>query len=242
MSESPDKPERSLWGILRRIRQARRSSVVAEPDPHADGEEQPISSPRSLWDVMGNSPAVSPSPEPADSLVRPDISANQPVPPGNTGRLPVDDCPLPASHTSPRTTGALPAERGVSVCSRRAILSLATGLLSLPTASLAMLDNAVWNLPAFVLGFGAVLTGLAALGEIRRSRGEQTGRSLAVAGILFGIVGMFLGPTLFTDVSRSLDRNPDLEIHSGFDFAAPVADNHWSTPSGRLDVHNRARQ
>lgn len=234
MDEPPDKPTHSLWDILRRTGQVRRSSAETEPDPLADGDDQPMASPRSLWEVMGDGPTASRSAELADPSVRPHDPTEQPVPSENVGGESVDDCFLPVSRTSSQPISTPPGEPVTSICSRRAMLAFTTGLLSLPTAALAMFDDAVWNLPAFVLGFGAVLAGLAALGEIRRSHGEQTGRPLALAGILLGAVGMFLGPTLFTDIRRRAAGNPDRKTHSGFDFATLVADNQCSIPMGSL--------
>jgi len=234
MNEPPDKPARSLWDVLRRTGQVRRSSAETEPDPLADDDDQSMSSPRSLWEVMGDGPTASRSAELADPSVQPHGATEQSVPSENVGGESADDGFLPVSQTSSKPISAPPGEPVTSVCSRRAMLSLTMGLLSLPTAVLAVFDNVVWNLPALVLGFGAVLAGLAALGEIRRSRGEQTGRGLALAGILLGAVGMFLGPTLFADARQRVVRNPDPKTHSRFDFATPVADNQCFLPIGLL--------
>jgi len=234
MNKPPDRPTRNLWNFLRRIGQAIRSSAKTEPDPLADKDDQPVSSPRSLWEVMGDSPTASRSADPVDPSVRPHDPAEQPVPPQNVGEESADDRVLPASRTSSEPVSTPQGEPVASVCSGRAMFSFVIGILSLPTAALAMFEDVVWNLPAFVLGFGAVLAGLAALGEIRRSRGQQTGRALALVGILLGAVGMYLGPTLFADARQREVRTPDLRIRSRFDFTKPIADNRYPLSIGLL--------
>ena len=70
------------------------------------------------------------------------------------------------------------------------------GGLSIPLSGLALI-NAAWSkLPATALGFVALLTGLIASQEIRRSGGRKTGRRQAITGIVTGVIGIFLGPVI----------------------------------------------
>jgi uncharacterized membrane protein HdeD (DUF308 family) len=86
--------------------------------------------------------------------------------------------------------------------SRRAIAAAVLGGLSIPLSCLALI-NAAWSrMPATALGFIAILTGLIASQEIQRSGGRKTGRRLAIAGIVTGIVGTFLGPVIIAPFGR----------------------------------------
>ncbi len=80
--------------------------------------------------------------------------------------------------------------------SRRAVAAAVLGGLSIPLSGLALI-NAGWSrLPATALGFVALLTGLIASQEIRRSGGRKTGRRHATTGIVTGVIGVFLGPVI----------------------------------------------
>ena len=86
--------------------------------------------------------------------------------------------------------------------SRRAIAAAVMGGLSIPFSGLALI-NAGWSrLPATALGFVAILTGMIASQEIERSGGRKTGRRMAIAGIVTGILGSFLGPLVIAPLSR----------------------------------------
>lgn len=238
MDTSSEKPGRSLWEILRRIARTKLASPDTESDSTPDDRDQPIASPRSLWEVMGpHNPDESGSAEIAPPSGPARDRTGQTAFPENVGGESADE-DVPSS--APTQISAPPGEPTLSECSRRALLSLAAGLLSIPAAALTVLDNVVWNLPALVLGFGAVLTGLAALGEIRRSSGEQTGRGLALAGIVLGSIGMFLGPVILTNGRRSPLGNSERKFRSGIAFARATADNQFS--AGRLSAHSRAKR
>jgi hypothetical protein len=86
--------------------------------------------------------------------------------------------------------------------SRRAIAAAVLGGLSIPLSGLALINAAWGRLPAPALGFLGILTGLIASQEIQRSGGRKTGRRLAIAGIVTGIVGAFLGPVVIAPLGR----------------------------------------
>jgi hypothetical protein len=75
---------------------------------------------------------------------------------------------------------------------------LILGCLAVPLSALAIIP-AFWStLPATGLGFAALILGFTATGEIRRSRGQMTGRAGARAGIVLGIAGILLGPSVLS--------------------------------------------
>lgn len=97
--------------------------------------------------------------------------------------------------------------RAGQVASGRSRMGLAAcllGFLSVPLSLLAMFPVFWFKIPAMACGFASLVLGFSAAGEIRRSRGRQTGMFLASSGIVTGIFGMLLGPLAFAHLGRWL--------------------------------------
>ena len=88
--------------------------------------------------------------------------------------------------------------------SRGAALASLLGLGSVLISALALLPEFWLRIPGVVVGFLALMVGLLAFGEIRRSRGRQTGVRLAATGMALGALGMLLGPLVFSTVGQTL--------------------------------------
>lgn len=138
---------------------------------------------------------------------------------------------LGASADEALTSASDKAAEALGINSRRAILSLALGIASIPLAFLALI-NAIWSrLPAPLVGFLAILTGLVATQEIQRSAGRKIGRQYAMYGIIAGIVGSFLGPVAMSGLGRRLMYSS----HQGF------TTGHLKTIGGALTEYEKQR-
>lgn len=84
--------------------------------------------------------------------------------------------------------------------SRGAVRSLWLGIVAVLISGLALLPEFWLRIPSTLVGFLALMLGLLAHGEIRRSRGRQSGQGLAAAGMIFGAAGMLLGPFVFSEL------------------------------------------
>lgn len=90
--------------------------------------------------------------------------------------------------------------------SRKAVIALSLGAISVPLAFLALVPSAWTKAPATLAGFASLLYALLAINEIKQSRGRQTGLSWAAAGMVAGLVGMFLAPTLIARMGKRWHR------------------------------------
>ena len=88
--------------------------------------------------------------------------------------------------------------------SLKALVAASLGGLSILLSFLALIDAFWTKIPATLVGFAAILLGMQAASEIRHSAGRQSGRNLAIAGIVCGVVGIFLGPLILAAVGRRL--------------------------------------
>jgi Protein of unknown function (DUF1559) len=88
--------------------------------------------------------------------------------------------------------------------SRGAVRSAILGGVAVLASGMALLPELYAKIPGTLVGFLALMVGLLAMGEIRRSRGRQTGRNWAGAGITLGILGMLLGPFVFSPLGGEL--------------------------------------
>jgi hypothetical protein len=79
------------------------------------------------------------------------------------------------------------------VPSRVALLAAVAGGLALPLSLLAALESFLWRLPASAVGFFGLAAGLAAWNEVARPRSRYSGKGMAIAGIVCGVVAMFVG-------------------------------------------------
>ena len=200
------------------------STIEAPPAPSEPLENRPAR--KGLWGVMQNAPPAKPTVEATAPTAR--VVPARPLPTKPAPEIPGESSgadPEPEVGSDPALATLLGASahealaevsdkaaevRGIN--SRRAILSLALGIASIPLAFLALI-NAIWSrLPAPLVGFLAILTGLVAAQEIQRSAGRKTGRQFAMYGIIAGIVGSFLGPVAMSGLGRRLMHSS----HQGF--------------------------
>ena len=83
--------------------------------------------------------------------------------------------------------------------SRTACLCAALGIASL-AASGAIHFEVLWaKVPAMLCGLVALVCGMLAWEDIRRSEGLLTGKPLIVLGMICGLAGMFVGPIFFLE-------------------------------------------
>ena len=85
------------------------------------------------------------------------------------------------------------------------IISFSLGLLALPLAVPALYaPSPLIFVPSGVLGFVAICFGLSTINAIRRGRVVAKGRGFAWAGMMAGVVAMFLGPVVFSGIGKKI--------------------------------------
>lgn len=87
---------------------------------------------------------------------------------------------------------------------RQGWISLACGVFALSTSALSLLPNIFASLPASFLGFAAIILGYLSLTGTGRRDISKVIQSAAVAGMMTGVVGIFLGPLVFSGLGKSL--------------------------------------
>jgi len=137
-----------------------------------------------------------PTEQPAESEV-PEIDDELEVAPLES--LAVEQTETAAADSSPSVSPQFTPQR-----SRGAVRSAILGGVAVLASGLALLPEVYAKIPGTLVGFLALMVGLLALGEIRRSRGRQTGRNWAGAGIALGVLGMLLGPFVFSPLGGEL--------------------------------------
>ncbi|MGE5195008.1 MAG: DUF1559 domain-containing protein [Deltaproteobacteria bacterium] len=118
----------------------------------------------------------------------------------------------------PEETGFLSEKHAAAMRpgrSRKGLLAASLGGLSILLSFLALID-AFWSkIPATLVGFAAILLGMQAASEIQHSAGRQTGRKLVIAGILCGVVGIFLGPLILAGIGRKMWQESTRSLTEG---------------------------
>lgn len=173
---------KGLWGLMQSPSSAIHSSA---PSTH------PSEAPRPIAEVFV--PAISES----------DLASAPP--PMISETADVDLAALFGVHPhEPAVSAAGRSAQNRRGTSRKAIVAVCLGGLSIPLAFLALIDEFWTRFPATLVGFAAILLGMLAYSEIQHSAGRQTGKRLAIAGMMAGIVGVFLGPLVLTGIGRRL--------------------------------------
>ncbi|MES2792466.1 MAG: DUF1559 domain-containing protein [Planctomycetota bacterium] len=188
--------------------------------------------------------------EPADELDtdHDEIAESQEAIPATRSTSRIRGIPPPAAiKSSPavpiQVTVALPTElrprfswRSLGK-SNNALLSAILGAVSLPL-SLISIYPAIWSrIPASVCGFGGLLLGFLAQGELQRAKQKGQQLVLAYAGMGMGLLAMFSGPLIYSPLdlygqwSNAYSRKHLQQI--GMATAAYVQQQH-SYPSGGL--------
>jgi hypothetical protein len=208
--------------------------MKSEPsDPDAAGVRVAESgasaeSPKSLWALMGKSAATStpatkasePTSRPVDAAMEfQAVEISQLQSPVDVERAadetdesdPDDELDLAPfesiteEDTETPTIAASPAEpQFTPQRSRGAVRSVILGGVAVLASALALLPELYAKIPGTLLGFLALMVGLLAMGEIRRSRGRQGGRNWAGTGIALGVLAMLLGPIAFSPLGSEL--------------------------------------
>jgi len=173
---------------------------------------------KGLWGLMQSSPdagappAVSVAPEYEIEIPEPE-NVVRPVPesvflPAVPPAAEPADRALAAIIGIPQDATDVPAHRHAAAIrpgnSVKGMIAMALGLLSIPLSFLSLIDEFWSKFPATLVGFAGILLGMQALSEISHSAGRQTGRKLVIAGILIGVVGVFLGPLILAGVGRRM--------------------------------------
>jgi hypothetical protein len=208
-TSGPRSGRKGLWSVMHSP-----AAVGAVPtvDPHpgagTDSKRigppgSPEASPQSYTHPGANTPG-SPELSSKSEIPNPKSQISVPVNPASTPGSPSDSL---AAMIGIEADEALLSVQSKAAGlhadnSRRAVAAAVLGGLSIPLSGLALV-NAGWSrLPAPAVGFLGILTGLIASQEIQRSGGRKTGRRLAIAGIVSGIVGSFLGPVVIAPLGR----------------------------------------
>ncbi|MDB5338256.1 MAG: hypothetical protein JWN70_3875 [Planctomycetaceae bacterium] len=121
--------------------------------------------------------------------------------------------------------------------SRTALWSVILGALSLPISLIAIYP-AIWSrIPASVFGFGALLLGFLAQGELQRAGHRGRELILAYVGMAAGLLAMFSGPLIYSPLdiygqwSNSYTGDHLKQISMATEAYAQL---HHSYPSGGL--------
>ncbi len=230
----PSASPRGLWSVIGQSGDDEQQAVGAPdgvaPASHRLAEAQPESSsdsaesvsPKGLWGVMsGGAPAV-PQSAPADSPVpqpdeTEDVATEELTARTTSQHVETQSAHLldsPTSVPSPTETfvaaDSAPAFAQVEVKTGRSNMAFAAslvGLFAVPLAALALLPDAWLRLPATIAGFTALMLGLLGWQEVRGSRGRRTGSEFATAGMVLGVLAMFLGPIVFARVGQGYRKS-----------------------------------
>jgi hypothetical protein len=99
--------------------------------------------------------------------------------------------------------------------SQKGLIAASLGGLSVLLSFVSLID-AFWSkIPATLVGFAAILLGMQAASEIRRSAGRQTGRRLVTTAIVCGVIGVFLGPLILAGVGRRMWQESTRSLTEG---------------------------
>ena len=212
---------KGLWGLMKGPSP---ETVPEEQPPPDESATEPTSEPASdkaeapkgLWSLMG-------SRKPADEEAEPDESEakTEPLDTADEGHdseesaepddeqlevAPLEELAAEEERevavAKEAAVAARPVEKPAAVRSRGAMHALLLGLVAVPMSALSLLPELWLRIPANLLGFLALMIGLLAVGEIKRSRGRQSGRRLAITGIVCGVLSLMLGPFVFTQMGE----------------------------------------
>lgn len=227
------------------------SAIAGGPSAEsAPATAPPAARRKGLWGLMHSTPPAAPPPPATPPLVHfeseietpesevPGLSSPVPNPPG-AAESPI---PIPSDNTFASLIGIesdqpiVPAARPSSETGDKPLfkarLSLVLGGLSIPLSFLALID-AVWSrLPATAVGFAAVLVGMLVVTQSQRSAGREKLRKFAVAGMIAGVVGMFLGPLVLAGLGRRISQSSNRNLTEGHLRTIGVALNRFHDLNG----------
>jgi len=195
-------------------------ATESRPDQEVSAEDAAGQSPedstplRGLWKTIGESPSASTDPTEVRPVATEPIKTAADDPPRErfqeahtafldvnpTSGVDVESFGFVTSQASPRRV----IRAG---CSRNAKLSLLLGTAALLLALLAGLPTIWSKIPSPLLGCAALTWGYVAWQDIQRSQGRQTGKSLALCGMVCGVIGVFVGPLVVAPWTQRLQRS-----------------------------------
>lgn len=230
MSPAPEPPPESapspagkklhgLWRVMAQTADpaeppapAEAPPLPAEPPPP---DEPPRPAPRGLWAVMGEAapPAAAPTEATAEPAAKPVYEITDWEADGDAVELELTDdededdaspAARPAAVPEPEPVPLAPvvaAAPASPAAARNVGLCLALGAAAVPLAALALLPGIWYGLPAAGCGFGALIAGYAVWTDARQPGSLRLRASLG-AGL--GLIGLFLGPAVFTPWGNEL--------------------------------------
>lgn len=186
-----DKP-RGLWSVMKDPKTVEATEEQGDADPATSTDQ-----PKGLWSLMKSGEADD---DATDDIVD-DPSEDEELEVAPLEDLAADERRV-VEETQVAATVLAAEAKPEPVRSRGAMKALLLGLVALPASALSLLPELWLRIPANLLGFLALMVGLLAVGEIRRSRGRQSGRKLAIGGITCGVLALMLGPFVFTQLGE----------------------------------------
>lgn len=233
----PTPKPRGLWSLMPK-------TSTALPSETEFSEPSPVL-PKSLFDVIrqaAEGDEHSPNPVPFDASLE---------------SHPVDEDPahaltdIPVRDFSVVVTASLYQAKSSALAARktrRHLVEFGCGLASVGFSALAMRPEFVMSLPGLVLGFSATILGSLRLSESRSRSFPARDFWISVAGILSGILGIFLGPLYFTELGRVMRESSGnnqtqqhlnqigsgLKRHHDQHEAFPAGGTFVRLPSGKL--------
>lgn len=213
---------KGLWGLMKgptpetvpEEQTTEEESATESPTETASDEAE---APKGLWSLMGARKPADEVAEPDDSEAKteaePELLDAADAP--DETAIPDDEqlevAPLEelaaeeereVAEAKEAAAAARPVEKPPAVRSGGAMKAMLLGLVALPMSALSLLPELWLRIPANLLGFLALMIGLLAVGEIKRSRGRQSGRRMAITGITCGVLSLMLGPFVFTQLGE----------------------------------------
>lgn len=229
-------------------------SVPPDGEAHTGGDAPapPAGTParrKGLWGLMHASPPAAPPPPVAPPAIHFQTESENPKSEISSLQSPIPDratpaalIPIPPDNAFASLVGIepeemiVPATRQSSTTGHKSLfkarLSLVLGGLSVPLSFLALID-AVWSrLPATAVGFAAVLVGMLVVTQSQRSAGREKLRKFAVAGMIAGVLGMFLGPLALAGLGRRISQSSNRNLTEGHLRTIGVALNTFHDLNG----------
>lgn len=204
---------KGLWGLMDRT-----AGETAPPAEVATTAEE-AAAPKSLWALMGaerGEAVVSPQTEPPPGEPAAPAEVVDELEVASLEELARQEQAEEESAQEPPAADKPAVQAVTSPGAKRALIA---GIVAVPASALSLLPEIWLRLIGTGLGFVALMVGLLAFTEIRRSRGRQKGQTIAGTGIALGTLAMLLGPFLFTPLGV-----------------------YWRKHSGRLRTYNNLSQ
>ena len=234
--EDNPQPKHGLWKLIRERKTASNETLHKLPQSN-ENEEKSSSSPyKSLWETMKAEtersseqftatiqekdepvPTVSAPPddqpnrlETEETIVKLDEEAEESVPKFEPVR---HEIPLYKPKPAPRT----------------AIVGSLVGTVAILVSPLGMLEHFIFKFPATFIALVGLILSLQAWNDLARTRGPRKGGRLASYGVVCGVLGMLLSPTVFSWWgSRLRDKTGQFETENHLEQIGIALDRYHS--------------